>query len=251
MSKSIVTKEFIRRRFDKLNAYYGPKGITPQLSLIRIETDFVNGKGMYDFDLKKQIPAGSPEVGLKRNDLFACTAIALATRIEDEDKPNISVPDFSPRLAKITTSGSAVTIDEPGFETNDVMALYNGSIFIQTGTIVNFSDLPTAIFLKQQSDDRTATSSDVAIRQKLFNLEDQMATLAEEIIFAGTQEHTIKVTFPSYASANYAAQQAKDSNGVVTSHNKAKLVFLALGYRVIGGTNEQYRVEENPFYGMI
>lgn len=251
MSKQVNTTEFFRRRFDRLNAYYGAKGIAPQLSMLRIEEDLVNGQGVYNFNIKKE-PISGAESNLKRNDLFVCLAIGLATRVDDGAKPNVSVPDFSPRLATVTTSGSAVTIVTPGFETDDVRALYNGSMFIQTGNIVNFADLPTSLFLRQQSDDFTLSASDHAVRSKKFNLEDDLKTMAEELVFAGTQEHTIKVSFPTYAAANYAAQQAKDANGDVITNNKSKLIFLALGYRVVGGTAEQYRQDENnPYAGMI
>jgi hypothetical protein len=46
--------EFLRKRFDKLNGYYGKKGIAPQLSYLRIEENLENGKGSYQFNLKKE-----------------------------------------------------------------------------------------------------------------------------------------------------------------------------------------------------
>lgn len=248
---NVANIQFLRSRFERPNSYYGDKGLAPQLSTLRIEEDLVNGKGVYEFDLKKQILSGC-EKNLKRNDLFITCSIGIATRIEDEDKPNILVPNFSPQIADTTTSGSAVTVNVPGFATNDIYALYNGSVFIQTGNIVNFSDLPTALFLKQQSDDTTIIPTGKAIRNKQFNFENDLRTMAEEIVFAGTQDHTIKVSFPTYASADYSAAQAKDANGDVISHYKTKICLLVLGYRIVNGTNEQYRDDkDNPYAPFI
>lgn len=248
---NVANIEFLRRRFEKPNAYYGKQGLAPQLSLLRIEEDLVNGKGVYEFDLKKNILSGC-EKNLKRNDLFITCSIGIATRIEDEDHPNVLVPNFSPQIADTTTSGSAVTVNVPGFETKDILALYNGSVYIGTGNIVNFSDLPTSLFLKQQSDDVTIVSSGKEIRNKNFNFESDLRTMAEEIVFAGTQDHTIKVSFPTYASANYSAAQAKNSSGDITSHYKTKICLLVLGYRIVNGTNEQYRNDtENPYSPFI
>lgn len=251
MSLNVANIEFMRRRFEKPNSYYGPKGLAPQLSLLRIEQPLVNGKGLYEFNLKKEILNGS-ESNLRRNDLFICISIGLATRIEDAFKPDITVPDFSPVMADFTTSGSAVTVNVPGFATKDIFALYNGSVYISTGNTVNFEDLPTALFLKQQSDDVTISSSDKAIRNKVFDFENDLRSMAEEVVFAGTQDHKIRVTFPTYAAADYSPVQAKDANGDVTSNYQSKLIFLALGYRVVNGTNDDYKKDEkNPYAGCI
>ena len=247
MSLNVSNIEFRRRRFERPNSYYGAKGLAPQLSLLRIEQPLVNGKGVYEFNLKKENLNGC-ENNLKRNDLFICLSIGLATRIEDPAKPDITVPDFSPVLADFTTSGSAVTVNLPGFATKDIRALYNGSIYISTGNTVNFEDLPTALFLKQQSDDLTISTSDKAIRNKAFDFENDLQTMAEEVVFAGTQDHKIRVSFPTYASADYSPVQDKDSNGVVTSAYQSKLIFLALGYRVVNGTNQEYKDDPNNPY---
>lgn len=249
---NVANIEFLRRRFEKPNSYYGPEGTAPQLSLLRIEEDLINGRGQYQFDLKKKIAPTSCEIGLKRNDLFITCSIGLATRIEDEDKPNIYVPNFSPQLADTTTSGSAVTVNVPGFQTDDIMALYNGSMYIGTGNIVNFEDLPTALFLKQQSDDTTIIPTGKAIRNKVFNFENDLRTMAEEIVFAGTQDHKIVVNFPTYAGADYSAAQAKDANGDVISNYKTKIVLLVLGYRIVNGTSDKAANDpNNPYAAFI
>ena len=245
---TVANIEFLRRRFEKPNSYYGPAGKAPQLSLIRIEEDLINGRGQYQFDLKKKIAPNSCEVGLKRNDLFITCAMGIATRIEDEDHPNIYVPNFSPQMADTTTSGSAVTVNVPGFQTNDIMALYNGKIYIGTGNIVNFEDLPTSLFLHQQSDDTTIIPTGKAIRNKTFNFENELRTMAEEIVLAGTQDHKIEVTFPTYAGADYSAAQAKDANGDVISKFKTKIVLLILGYRIVDGTSNKAQDDPNNPY---
>lgn len=244
---NVADIKFLRTRFERPNNYYGQQGLAPQLSLLRIEEDLVNGKGVYEFDLKKQILSGV-ESNLKRNDLFITCSMGIATRIEDEDRPNVLVPNFSPQIADTTASGSAVTVNVPGFQTDDILALYNGSVFIQTGNIVNFSDLPTALFLKQQSDDTTIIPTGKAIRNKVFIFENDLRTMAEEIVIAGTQDHTIKVSFPTYSGSDYSAAQAKDANGDVISHYKTKICLFILGYRIVNGTSQKYKDDKNNPY---
>lgn len=219
--KNIVNIEFARKRFDKVKSYYAPKGLAPQLSQLRIETDIVDGQGSYEFDLKKE-NLSVVENGLKRNDLFVCLGIGVFLRIANPQKPG---------TAPLMTHTIVGTADgSEGFKTADIEALYNGSLYISTGTTVNIQDMPTMLFksVKEVEDE--------------FNFEDDIKMMAEEIIFAGTQDHRVKVNFPTFANADYSA---KAEGGV------PKLVFVALGYRVVGGTLEKYREQANPYNDAI
>ena len=89
--KNIVNIEFARKRFDKVKSYYAPKGLAPQLSQLRIETDIVDGQGTYEFDLKKE-NLSVVENGLKRNDLFVCLGIP-----RDFHLPHIPAPTANSR----------------------------------------------------------------------------------------------------------------------------------------------------------
>ena len=240
--KNYANIEFLRKRFDKVNSYYGAKGLAPQLSLLRIEENLVDGKGVYDFNIKKENLSGV-ESNLKRNDLFVTISLAIATRIEVEAQPNVNVPNFSPLIGQTHDSSGTTVVDLAGFSTDDILALYNGSLQINTGTTVNFADLPTALFLRQQSDDvSTIFGTSVEVRNKKFNFVDDMQVMAEEVIFAGTQDHKIQLSFPTYANANYSA----------TDGATAKVVFMALGWRVVGGTSETYKNDSaNPYKGCI
>ena len=253
---NVANIDFIRQRYTKLNAYYGAKGIAPQPSIIRIEENLVNGKGNYEFNLKKENLSGV-ENGLKRNDFFQVVSLGIATRIENEDKPDVAVPNFSPLIGVGAEASGSITLLSPGFATEDIKALYNGSLYISTGTTVNITDMPLALFLKQQSDDVTKTSTSgaafapYAIRSKEFNFENDLMTMAPELYFAGTQDHVVKVSFPAYGTANYSALNAT-SSGTPTTKYVSKIVFLAYGYRVIGGTSQTYKDDlENPFRNVI
>lgn len=239
---------FDRARFDKVNRYYGAQGLAPQLSLIRIEEDLVNGQGNYSFDLKKE-NISAVEKNLKRNDLFVTLAIGVALRIEDELHPNISVPMFAPHKAITATNAGVTDVVVPGFATDDINALYNGKLYIATGTTVNFADMPLALFLKNKGVD------DLNYKINHFNFENDLKAMAEEIIFSGTQDHRIEVSFPTFAQSDYSAAQTIDASGggdpVIGKNFKSKLVFLALGYRVVGGTLPEYRKIENPYKDCI
>lgn len=247
MATFITDITFERARFEKINRFYGSVGLTPQLSLLRIEEDLINGQGNYVFDLKKE-NLSPVERNLKRNDLFVTLAIGVATRIENVDKPNISVPMFAPHKAIVdSTSGDDIVV-VPGFKTDDINALYGGKLYISTGTTVNFADLPTALFLKNKGVD------DMNLKINHFDFQDDLKPMAEEIIFSGTQDHKVEVSFPTFAQSDYTAQQDVDNSGqdpVEGTNYKSKIVFFALGYRVVGGTLPSYRVEANPYKDCI
>lgn len=242
---------FQRARFEKVARFYGAQGIAPQLSMLRIEEDLVNGQGTYNFDLKKE-NLSAVEKNLKRNDLFVTLAIAVAVRIEDKNAPNSSIPMFAPYLAEMQTENGGYSVVKPGFETEDIKALYNGSLYIATGTTVNFADMPCSLFLKDKG------TQDKNGKFHHFDLENDMKAMAEEIIFSGTQDHTIKVSFPTFAQSNYNAanttmipENGTESDRVTNDDYKAKIVFMALGYRVVGGTLPSYRVDANPYKDCI
>lgn len=227
----IVDVKNSREVFDKLNDYYGNQfGINPEFSQIRIEETLVNGQGVYSFDVKKE-RQGVTEQSLRRNDLFVVTSFGFYFMMENSSKPGVS------ELASYVKKGTAASGDTAavqGFTTKDASAFYNGKLFVQTGTIVNIEDMPLSVFKK--------ISEYQAGAEQEFNLLESQVTLAERLVFAGTQDHAVKVTFPSFTSADYSS--------VVTGET-SKLVFLALGYKVPSGTGDKFRNSENPFYKMI
>lgn len=245
--QNFVNIEFLRRRFEKINSFYGAQGLTPQLSMIRIEEDLINGQGSYAFDLKKE-NLSPVEKNLKRNDLFVVCSMAVATRLEidkpnDDNtlkaRPNTTLPSFN--LYDVMGSANRSHFD-PYFKTDDIKALYNGSLYISSGTTVNFQDIPLSLF-KNNEDSYTDLYS-------TGNIEDKMRVMAEEIIFSGTQDHTIKINFPTFAQSDYSSQIAAGGDMPVQP-TTSKVVFMALGFRVIGGTQNIYKVAGNPYSDCI
>lgn len=219
----IIKLSDTREVFDKLNAYYGAQGLNPEFSQIRIEVPLVNGQGVYDINIKKE-NLGVTEQGLRRNDLFVASSLGFFFTFVNPSKPAVQ------SLYTYAHIGSETA---EGFTTDDIQAFYNGTFYLQTGTIVNLEDLPLSLF-----EHRTQYQGDI----QAFDLQKMQVSLAERFVFAGTQDHTLRVSFPSYASSDYSCF---DENKV------AKLVFIALGYKVAGGTGEKFRVDSNPFYSMI
>lgn len=248
---------FQRQRFEKVCSYYGKKGIAPQLSLLRIEENLQNGKGEYIFDLKKE-NISAVERNLKRNDLFVTLAIGVGLRIENSERPFTTTPMFDVVVSAYDYSDSNTrTPLFEGFKTSDINALYNGSLYISTGTTVNFQDMPLALFKRSQGQ-TFARGNEYAIEEKSgkFNFENDLKAMAEEIIFSGTQDHTIKINFPTFPTSDYQALQSgsriADSTEYADDDNRAaKVVFMALGYRVIGGTLPSYREDANPYKDCI
>ena len=233
--------EFLRKRFDKLNGYYGKKGIAPQLSYLRIEENLENGKGSYQFNLKKENLNRLVENGLKRNDLFATIGIGVFLRVENSVKPGVNqLLSYAPIANK--------DICKVGFNKDDINALYNGQLYISTGTTVNLQDTPVSLFRKigQAQSGELCAAATSAGKQDQFDFEQIVKKLPEELVFAGTQDHTIKVEFPTFSGADYTSQA--DYSGTAATAGVSKIVFVAYGWRVIGSTAEQYRNDEaNPY----
>lgn len=230
---------FDRQRFDKILSYYRNQGLAPEISMIRIDEPLVNGQGVYNFNMKKE-NLGVSEKNLKRNDLFVCLGIGVFLTIKDSTKPGTEqILPFA--MLENTTAGIK------GFKTSDINALYNGSLHITTGTTVNIDAMPCNLFQRVPRtqpelvyDGSTGLKSNGA--QPSFDMNRAIQQMATEIIFAGTQDHKVTVSFPTFAAADYTTSSAN-----CTTH----ISFVAIGYRVIGGTNEQYKVPANPYADAI
>lgn len=256
---NIANIEFARKRFEKAFNYYGEQGIPPQLSFLRIEEDLVDGRGNYDFNLRKENLA-TYERNLRRNDLFIVLGMSVFLRIEDEDKGGTLPMHFYAKKGRVTVTPATVsdpavyTLDEYGFLTSDIEALYNGKLFIQTGTTVNFEGLPTSLFKKESAGIEGTQANYVKDVNNAVDVESALKTMSEELVLAGTQDHKIQVSFPAYNGSDFSAAQAgngtsvSDDTIVPTTHFKSKIGFYALGYLIPGGTNDTYKNDPaNPF----
>ena len=230
---------FQRNRFEHLR-YYAEKGIPAELSLIRIDEPLVNGQGVYNFNLKKENLSAS-ESNLKRNDLFVCLGLGVFLTVKDSTKPGTEQL-LTYALQENTSAGIV------GFKTQDINALYNGFLHITTGTTVNFNALPCGLFERipcyQPELVYDGSAGMIANGAKpAFDLNRDLQIMAEELVFAGTQDHKIQVSFPTFAAADYTS---------ATSNCETYISFVALGYRVIGGTSETYKNDKtNPFASAI
>lgn len=259
---NVTSIEFARKRFLELNEYYGPKGLTPQTSYLRIEEKLAGGKGNYQFNLSKE-NLNEVERGLDRNDLFVVVGLSVYLRIEDKDKPSVLPPHFFAKQGRVTKTPATVsdpavyTLDEYGFLTEDINALYNGKLLIQTGTTVNFQAIPTSLFKKQEAGIVGTEGNYVKDVNNRFDLIDSLYTLPERLALAGTQNHQIQLSFPSFNGSNYSAAQAgngtstSDDTIIPTTSYETKVGLYVLGFLVPGGTDDRYRVTENPFSKVI
>ena len=94
--------------------------------------------------------------------------------------------------------------------------------------------MPMSVFQKVPEYQAGATT--------VIDMMKSQITMAEKLAFAGTQDHVVKVSFPSFTTSNYAS---------ATTGEVAKLVFIAYGYKVPGGTGDKFRTDENPFRALI
>lgn len=260
---NVASIEFQRKRFERAFSYYGAKGIPPQLSFLRIEENLVDGNGMYDFNLRKENLANY-ERNLRRNDLFLVLGLAIFLRIEDEDKEGVLPIQFYAKEGRVTKTPATVsdpavyTLDEYGFKTGDIQSVYNGKLFIQTGTTVNFEALPTSLFNKESAGIKGSQANYTKDVNNAVDVQSSLLTMSEELILAGTQDHKIQLTFPAYNGSDFSAAQAgngtstSDDTIIPTTHFKSKIGFYALGYLIPGGTNDTYKNDPtNPYADAI
>lgn len=263
MALKIASIDFDRRRFEKGMAYYGSKGLAPQNSFLRIEENLVDGQGTYNFNLRKE-NVSAVERNLRRNDLFLTLGLGIMLRIENADRPGVLPLHSFAKVGRETVTPASVsdpavyTLDEYGFETADIEALYNGHLNVTTQTTVNFEAMPTSLFKKVAPGIVGTSANYVKDVNNGFDIESAIKTMAEEIVFAGTQDHKITLSFPTFAGAKYNALQGgvgtstSDDTKIPNTNYISKVVFYALGYLIPGGTADQYKNDPaNPYAAAI
>ncbi|NLO72292.1 MAG: hypothetical protein GX102_15385 [Porphyromonadaceae bacterium] len=229
--KSTRDIRFNRDRFDKGQSYYGRHGIAAQTAQLRIEVPTVKGKGVYDFDLKKEVKRLSEKI-LKRNDLFVVRAIGLGFMVEADGMEG-HAPVYSYPVIKPTAG--ALIGGLKGLTNGHAFVVYNGAISIKTGQQVNYSAFPTSEFLHIPQ----VQASDTAMPE--FDLADLLVELPEEVALAGTQDHRIQLEFPANANTNIAGE----------ADSKAYIVMIFEGWLYEGATNEKYKTADNPYRNVI
>lgn len=231
--KSTRNIQFNRDRFDKGNRFYGKQGIAAQTAQLRIEVPTVKGKGVYDFDIKKEVKRISEKI-LKRNDLFVVRAIGMGLMVEDP-----AMPGHAPLYSYPVIKGAAALAGGlKGLATatgTHAFAMYNGGISLKTGQQVNYSAFPTSEFLTIPE----VQASDTALPQ--FNIADLLVELPEEIALAGTQDHRIQLEFPANANTDLSAEAGANSY----------IVLVFEGWLYEGATNDKYKTGENPYRDVI
>lgn len=256
----------IKARIEKGFAYYGGQGISPENGILRIEKALVTGTGKYVFDIKKEVSSlGLAERSITRNDLFITTHLLVGLTLEANAKPGQSPILTYPLLGAASLPSGVV-----GFATRDIEGLYNGGLSIKTNQTVNVSDLPLLWFRKvprtqpgkapyiasstntnQAAGTATAITNTVAFAANdnipEFDLTDAAIMLPEEILFAGNQNHTIEINFPCASNSDF--RELGDSTSNAAAVYTPKIVFQAFGYRVPGGADEKYKVQNNPYFG--
>jgi hypothetical protein len=233
--------DFNRKRFERAVNYYGAKGISPENAMIRIESAMATGQTKFTFDIKKEGITGA-EQNLKRNDLFVVTHLAVLTALQTTGKEG-----QAPLMSYPLIEGAAIPAGVAAFTTRDIEGIYNGGLSVKTGQVVNFEHLPL-IYMKRVPCVQPAVvdvAGVAASNQQMpaFSLLDVAYPMTEELVFAGTQDHKIEINAPFASTASFAT---------ATANTSAKLVFVALGYKIPGATNEEYRTDDkNPYFGRL
>ncbi len=236
---------FDRERFLKGHRYYAQHRITAQTSQLRIEVPLVNGKGTYDFDIRKEIKRAS-EKTLKRNDLFIVRAVGLGLMAENPDKEG-----HAPLMSYPMLKSNALPKGVAGFENSDANVVYNGSISLKTGQTTNFSDFPTSSFKTVPETQPVAilnADGDEVSAQLMpqFKMENMLFELPEEIKLAGTQDHTIRLELPANSETDYSVSDTDNKDYV------PYVVLVFEGWLFEGATNQKFKDDDlNPYASAI
>lgn len=228
MSKNITKDLGLRRaRFNEASAFYGEHGITPQRTKLRAMAELVTGGDKLKFSFTKDNSLNAPlELLLDKSDLFVTTAIGLALVIEKDGEAGMA-----PLLSYPLQAGLHLPTGLAGFSNLNALAIYNGKLQMRTGSSVNYSRLsldeflyipetqPTAVL---KAADGTVVSSGIL---PAFNIQNVMDQMEESIVFAGTKNQPIELTFPLKAGSDF---------GIPAGH-KAYAVLIFDGFIYEGG----------------
>ncbi len=171
----------------------GNAGLFAQSSYLRIDEPLVNAKGNYVIDpMELNTPRKTNEKRLNRNDLFVVAGMSLGFYYEPTAKPGAGflATSFQDLKTKLAAYGSNLATAI----TNDLNAIYNGSLRIQTGTVQTFDGFPVNMFnYARQANSNTLD----------FDPSESMFYTPENIALAGNKDQKFTLDFPSFAGAVY------------------------------------------------
>lgn len=235
--------EFDRKRYEEALGFYGKQGLNPQYSYLRLELEFVKGKGTYEFRVDGTGLTSRPtEKYLKRNDLFVTKGISVGIMIEKDAEPGHAPVMYYPIL-----QSDAIPAGYQGLSNTHAEALYNGILEIITGQTSNIGSFPMDEFrvVPEAQPISMVNAAGSALvptgRIPQWNTEDVLVNLPERFAFAGTQDQKIRISFPATADTDIKA----------AAGYSAYLVVMAKGWLVEGGTNAAFKVDANPFKNAI
>ncbi len=222
---------FQRERFEKGYKFYKSKGIVPQRTILRVEVPFLASTGSYIFNLKKdQSLARSTENLLKSTDLLVATRIGIGQMVE-----LTATPGLAPIYSYPVVAGTSNPTGLRGLTNTNGYAMYNGSLTMKTGQVVNINKFPTLMFLKvPKTQPALPFTGAVATIAPEFNLDELMMELPEELVFAGTRNQPIQLDFPACTIAAEASCTAY-------------AVLLIEGWLFENGVTEDCHSPENPY----
>ena len=195
----------------------------------------VKGQGVYDFDLRKEVKRAT-EKTLKYNDLFVATAIGVALMVELD-----ALKGHAPLLTFPLLHSETLPTGSYGLANNHAEVLYNGVLTLKTGQNVNYSGFPLDKFRVVPQTQVSATEIPQAKQ------DDFMYVLPEEVKFAGTQDHRLRIEMPATASTDIKGP----------ADTTAFIVLIIDGFLYEGGTNEKYKTAKtetglaNPYANAI
>lgn len=232
-----------RKRFDQGAAYYGAQGITPQRTKLRAVAQLQTGKDLLNFGVSRDKSIGHVlELLLDKGDLFVATAIGMALVIEKDGESG-----QAPFMSYPVLDGLHLPEGLKGFENANAFALYNGKLTLRTGSSVNYSRITTDEFLfvpEVQPSAVLKAADGVVVSNGVypaFNIENVLVQMEEAIVFAGTKNQPLELSFPFKNDATFG----------VPAGYKAYAVLLFDGFIYEGGAVETMKVEKgglkNPY----
>ena len=213
-----------RARMSLTLAWCRKYGIVPQTSKIKLSQPLQDGVGNYQFNINKDsVNASVGEVGIDRNDLFIPFGFGVFHTI-DGVTPSGKTP-----LLSYPVQASA---NADGYLTEDIEALYNGSLQIRLDQTQVNQSFPMEVFRY------VPETQPIAGVKAQFKLEDALHQLVPNYFLQGTMDTKIEISFNGTGSSFAVAEKATPTTASTT--RQARLVFFMVGVLIKNAADQPH-----------
>lgn len=232
-----------KKRFDICKKWCADHGIVPQVSKLRVGVPLENGKGRYDFDIQNAKPQYPGEVVLNRNDVFIPFGMGILLSFDNiitEANGNVTAAPTgkSPLFSYAPKAGVE---NKYGFLTDDIEALYNGTLSQYVDQTLLQQSFPAELFKHVPGNvpahiiDQEGDEVSLGIQAE-YNFESALHSVVPNIIYQGDMDIRTIVEFNGTGS-DFRVASADDPAAALTNVG-AYLNFVMYGILIKNAAQE-------------